>query len=252
MTLLAQPSPTIESVLRQINQELLPQFAEKLRGLLVGQDREWLMDQIVRLTLNAQHPQDPKRHEAQAQARAARVARLRDLRLNPRVLESFLGCAQAHDRARLIAEGYLLPDAPAKGTGLISGEHRTAQGDGLLELAKDMLYGLLFGDASTGTMFERTQRELLTLTLPRFKAHALDFMQAATELSAAGTWQDPHSVSNDTRADNVILEIEYGETDDELIGNGIVRCLSLINTLEVNEQVLYARMVDVEQSTLIG
>lgn len=39
--------------------------------------------------------------------------------------------------------------------------------------------------------------------------------------------------------------------DRELIGNGVVRCLSLINNLEVSEQVLYARMIDIEQSTLI-
>jgi len=38
---------------------------------------------------------------------------------------------------------------------------------------------------------------------------------------------------------------------DELVGHAIVRCLSLINNLEVNEQILYARMIDVEESTLI-
>jgi len=58
-------------------------------------------------------------------------------------------------------------------------------------------------------------------------------------------------VSNDQRADNGLLGVEYGEVEGELIGNGIVHCLSLINNLEVNEQVLYARMIDIEQSTLI-
>jgi hypothetical protein len=71
-------------------------------------------------------------------------------------------------------------------------------------------------------------------------------MKATTELSAAGTWQDPESVSNDARADNVILEVEYGEIEDELIGHGIVRSLSLINNLEVNEQILYARRINAE------
>jgi hypothetical protein len=32
------------------------------------------------------------------------------------------------------------------------------------------------------------------MTLPRFKTEALDFMKATTELSAAGTWQDPESL----------------------------------------------------------
>ena len=49
-----------------------------------------------------------------------------------------------------------------------------------------------------------------------------------TELAAAGTWQDPESVSNDERADNV-----------------------LINNLDINEQVLYARMINAEETTLI-
>jgi hypothetical protein len=70
-------------------------------------------------------------------------------------------------------------------------------------------------------------------------------------LSGAGTWQDPASISDDARADNVILEVEYGEIHGELIGRGIIRCLTLINNLEVNEQILYARMMDIEQSTLI-
>ncbi|MBK6431227.1 hypothetical protein [Candidatus Amarolinea dominans] len=58
-------------------------------------------------------------------------------------------------------------------------------------------------------------------------------------------------MSNDARADNVIMEVEYGEIVGEAIGHGIVRGLSLINNLEVNEQILYARMINIEQSTLI-
>ena len=80
---------------------------------------------------------------------------------------------------------------------------------------------------------------------------ALDFMKATTELSAFGTWQDPQSVSNDQHADNVLLEVEYGEVEGELVGHGIVRALSLINSLEINEQVLYARMINLEETTLI-
>jgi hypothetical protein len=76
-------------------------------------------------------------------------------------------------------------------------------------------------------------------------------MRASTELSASGTWQDPESVSNDERADNVLLEVQYGDTKDERVGDGIIVTLSLINSLEVNEQILYARMIDVEQTTLI-
>ncbi len=47
------------------------------------------------------------------------------------------------------------------------------------------------------------------------------------------------------------IEVEYGDMDDEKIGDGVIRCLSLVNNLEVNEQILYARMMNTEQSTLI-
>jgi hypothetical protein len=114
-----------------------------------------------------------------------------------------------------------------------------------------MLYALLFGDASTGTSLDRVQRELLTLTVPRAKAAAFDFIPAATELSGAGLWRDPEGVSNDVEADNVIIEVEYGEVAGELLGPAIIRALSLINNLEVNEQILYARMINIEESTLI-
>ena len=84
------------------------------------------------------------------------------------------------------------------------------------------------------------------------KSEALDFMKATTELSAAGTWQDPKGAANDLRADNVILEVEYGEIEGETIGNGIILALSLINNLEINEEILYGRMKNIEQSTLIA
>jgi hypothetical protein len=245
---------TIESIIRQVNRELVPQFEERLRSFLATQDREWLIDQIIRLALDAHslHEIDRRQQqESKIRQRADRIARLRELGLDPQVLAGFLDRYQSYDRTALIGDGHLRESAPVKGADLIGPEHRTTEGNALLQLAKDVLFGLLFGDESAGTRFHRVQRELLTFTVPRFKAAALDFMKASTELSAAGTWQDPAGLSNDARADNVILEVEYGEISGELIGRGIVRCLSLINNLEVNEQILYARMIDIEQSTLI-
>lgn len=244
----------IEHIIRRINKELVPQFEEKLRAYLAGQDKEWLVEQIVRLTLDAHSLQalDRKvKQEIVAKNRAQRLDRVRELKLDASNLREFLERYGKYDRESLIKDGYLLPSAPEKGTDLVIEGQRTPKGNELLTHAKDVLFALLFGDASTNTQFKRMQQELLTLTLPRFKAEALDFMKATTELSALGTWQDPDSVSNDQRADNVIFEVEYGEIEGEVIGNGVVRCLSLINNLEVNEQILYARMINLEQSTLI-
>ncbi len=184
-------------------------------------------------------------------ARAGRVARVTALGLDHVTVVAFTNQLDDLDRDALVAAGHLRADAPSKGLAAIGPEHRNPSGEALLELAKDVLYGLLFGDETTQTRFDRVQRELLTLTLPRAKSGAFDFIPAATELSGAGMWRDPDGVSNDVKADNVIVEVEFGEVAGELVGHGIVRCLSLINNLEINEQVLYARMINVEESTLI-
>jgi hypothetical protein len=246
--------PNIESVVRQINREFVPQFEAKLREHLAAQDREWLIEQIVRLTLDAHslHEMDRRHlHAVKAAKRLERIGRVRQLAVDHDGLVSFIARYSGFDRDRLVRDGFLLPAAPAKGTALLSSDSRSPEGNDLLQLAKDYLFALLFGDEGTNTHLDRTQRELLSLTVPRDKAESLDFMKATTELSALGTWQDPELVSNDQRADNVLLEVEYGEVQGELVGDGIVRALSLINNLEINEQVLYARMINVEQTTLI-
>jgi hypothetical protein len=247
--------PNIDSILRQINKELVPQFEERLRRHLVDQDREWLIEQIVRLTLDAHslHEMDRKLlQEAKLRKRLDRIGRVQKMGLDRDKIGSFLAEYSGRDRARLLADGALLPQVPEKGMDLLTADHRSSAGNDLLLYVKDFLFGLLFGEESTGTHLNRTQRELLTLTLPRDKVEALDFMKATTELSALGTWQDPERVSNDQRADNVLLEVEFGEIEGELVGDGIVLALSLINNLEINEQVLYARMINVEQTTLIS
>lgn len=247
--------PNIDTIVRQINKGLVPQFEASLREVLATQDREWLIEQIVRLTLDAHslHEMDRRNlQEAKAARRQERIVRVREMALGREKLAAFIGQYSGYDRARLISGGYMLPTAPARGTEMLTDQMRTTAGGSLLLFAKDALFALLFGDEATNTRLERTQRELLTLTVPRDKVEALDFMKATTELSAFGTWQDPESVSNDQRADNVLLEVEYGEIEGKLVGNGIVQALSLINNLEINEQVLYARMMNIKETTLIA
>jgi len=245
---------TIHHLVQSVQRDLTPVFEERLREQLADKDREWLIDQIVRLTLDAHSLQEIDRkveREAKSAARAARIERVTLLALDHAGLEQFLSEHGNATRESLIESGHLRPEASPKGTALLVSDDRGEQGDELLQFAKDVLFALLFGDASTNTSLDRTQQELLTFALPRFKAGALDFMRASTEFSAAGTWQDPDSVSNDERADNVMLEVQYGDTADEKVGSGIIAALTIINNLEVNEQVLYARMVDIEQTTLI-
>jgi hypothetical protein len=245
----------IDALVASINLELTPLFEERLRTALEDKDRDWLVDQVVRLTLDAHSLREIDRRserEAKARARAERIERVRAIALDRAVLVAFIEEHRGVSRESLQAAGMLGADAAAKGTAMLTSTDRGPGGDELLEHAKDVLYALLFGDAGTNTSLDRVQQELLTFALPRSKASGLDFMRASTELAAAGTWQDPDSVSNDERADNVVLEVQFGEIADELVGNGVITALSLVNNLEVNEQVLYARMIDVEQTTLIG
>ena len=243
---------TIDDVARAIARDLSPEFEERLRAELAGRDRAWLIDELVRLTLTRHGFADIDRDAAAtAKLRAQRLERVTRLQVDESAVLDFIAANDGIDRDKLIAQGYLGADAPPKGTSKVGPGSRSPEGEALLQSAKDMLFALLFGDATTATRLDRVQQELLTMAVPRAKADALDFMRASTELAAEGTWQDPESVSNDERADNILLEVQFGETADELVGRAIVVCLSLINNLEINEQVLYARMINVEESTLI-
>jgi hypothetical protein len=184
--------------------------------------------------------------------RRQRADRVKKLNLDHEKLREFVAKYSEYNRERLVEEGLLSDDAPARGREQVTEKQRTQKGNDLLQVAKDMLFGFLFGDESTNTRFHRTQRALLTLTVPRMKSGALDFMKATTELRAQGTWQDPKGAARDMRADNVVLEIEYGEIEGQRIGDGIVTALRLINNLEINEEVLYGRLESIERSTLIS
>lgn len=186
--------PTIETIIRQINREIVPQFEEKLRAYLAGQDKEWLIEQIVRLTLDAHSLQElDRKHnkEEENRKRAEFSERVKGLALDELKLQEFISAYRKITREELVSQGYLIETAPQKGEDMISEKFRTKEGNTLLRHAKDMLFGLLFGDADFNASFDRTHRELLSLTVPRMKAEALNFMKATTELDALGTWQDP-------------------------------------------------------------
>ncbi|MEV7966023.1 hypothetical protein AB0O34_08570 [Sphaerisporangium sp. NPDC088356] len=195
--------------------------------------------QADHLAGNGQGPQ-------QESDRVARAARIRRLALDHTSLPGYLERYRALTREVLESEGHLL-DPPQKGGALITPEHRAPSGEALLTESKDLLHALLFGGAEDGVWLDRAERELLTLTIPKSKAHAIgSIMRAAREMGAEGTWH----VADDDRATNTVLQAEYGEVGGELVGNAITATLRLINNLEINERVLYGRMENAEESTL--
>ncbi len=77
--------PTIEGIVRSINRELVPQFEERLRQYLVQQDKEWLIEQIIRLSLDAHSLEEMDRkviQDTKARKRAERATRLRTMALD--------------------------------------------------------------------------------------------------------------------------------------------------------------------------
>ena len=242
------PDGCLDDLITAIRDDLAPQMDLRLRTHLAGRDREWLIDQLVALTLG----RDSERPVDSTDGPPHGLHVVRPIQLDEYRLDSFVDRYRGFDRGRLVADGYLTqcgaesrrpgdrlrtslasrrtPPQPCQGRPVRTALRRRGVGDPL----------------------DRSHRELLTFTLPRTKTWALRFLRASTEYSAVGTWRDPHGSAHDNRADNVVFEIEYGEVDTEYVGDGIVRCMSLINHLEVNEQLLYARMIDVEQSTLCG
>jgi hypothetical protein len=96
--------------------------------------------------------------DGQDEQRRARLGRVTALGLDATTLAAFVEQLEGLDRDALIEGGHLAATAPAKGLEAIGAEHRNPGGEALLELAKDVLYGLLFGDESTQTQFDRVQR----------------------------------------------------------------------------------------------
>jgi hypothetical protein len=223
----------LDEIVGEVRRSLAPDYAARLRADLRQRDKGWLVDELVRLIVERDLGVAPQVDVA-----------------DPNVVdEEFIGRFVA-DHAAATRDGMVRDSAPAKGTALLGAEHRTAEGEAALQRAREVLSALLFGDESAGVALDRGQQELLTVVLPQHKAEALDFLRASTEMSAVGTWHDPDGVSNDERADNVVLEVQFGEVESEAVGTGILTALRLINELEINEQVLYVRMVNVEETSL--
>jgi hypothetical protein len=241
---------TVDDLARRVGQQLFGEFRNRLRAELLQQPKEWLVEQLLARVPVPRAGSEPSPGPETDADRTRRHDRIRAWRLDHDGLDDRVARLTGWTRERLEAEGLLL-DPPAKGGPLIAAHHRSPAGEDLLREAKDLLYALLFGGDEEGVSLDRVERELLTLTLPSTKAHAVSFMlRAATEIGAVGACQDPAGRAHDERAPNMLLQVEYGEVADELVGHGIAAALRLINELEVNEQVLYGRMENVEKSSL--
>ncbi|GAA2968800.1 hypothetical protein [Actinokineospora diospyrosa] len=125
--------------------------------------------------------------------------------------------------------------APPPPAGLMIGPAaRTAAGDELLAGAKDLLHALLSGTSGLTPV----RRARLALTLPDRKAAQLGFLGPAVTATAVGHGE-------------TALLLDYPEVAANLVGDAVVAALRVVNGLELNEEVLYARKADVDSTSLL-
>ena len=96
---------TIEDIVRRINRDLSPEYEQRLRAELAGRDREWLVDELVRLTL-ARHGLEDLDRDAAATGvlRTQRLERVREMQLDHAAVERFVAESTGETREHLVAE----------------------------------------------------------------------------------------------------------------------------------------------------
>lgn len=236
----------INSIIKKAQDELFPELEAKIRAALALKDKEWLIDQIIYLTCERHSLHEQKENLDNMKKR---IARIQTNDYTDQSLQNFIDQYRKVQREDLEKSGLLL-NPPHMGLGVITSEQQSTKGEALLEEAKDLLYAALYGDSNINVNFTRGQEELLTMIVPRAKSDTLSFLKAVTEVNASGTWKDPEGVSNDDHADNIGLQVEFGDDHHGTIGTVILVALNLINLLQVNEQILYARMEKIAKSSL--
>ncbi len=236
----------IYNIIKRAKDDLFPQLEAKIRSELENKDKDWLIDQIIYLTCEKHGLHEQKNNLLKLKAR---LDRIKNLNYIDKDLIEFIEKYKKTKRQDLELLGYII-DAPHRGLDLIEPSKRSKEGEELLQRSKDLLYVALYGDTSINVKITRNQEEILTLVLPEGKKDTFTFLKAATEIKCNGTWKDPESISNDEHSNNIELQVEFNDNEQGVIGTAILVALNLINLLQINEEILYARLEKVQRSSL--
>ena len=249
----------LQRILSTLDAALEGELETRLRAALETKNVAWLVEALIQRILQDRHLDTASQRQLSRHAqsveplaeRRRRLGRILASGLDEDKLREIVKRYRALSREVLVAEHYVI-DPPHKGKEALGTQHRSAAGETLLRDAHDLFYALLFCDEGQGVRLSRVRRDFLTVTLPSPKSGTLErFMLAVTETQVSGSWLDPDGVSDDIGATNKILQVEYGDSREGLVSDGLIAVLSLINNLEVNEEVLYARIEQLERSTLV-
>lgn len=114
---------------------------------------------------------------------------------------------------------------------------------------KSELYNLLF-EAKEYKGEKAVDNELLTIVVLKSKAHHLNFLKAHTDWNAVGFWKDELTDESYDKEKNVVIQVQFLDTKNELIGKRIKTLLERLNEYEIGEMVLYMNTVPVEETSL--
>jgi hypothetical protein len=239
--------------LQAVSDEIDAEFRAELKKELMSWSHAELLDQLVDMHSYVDHDESMAQVDNAQRELAARICRLKERQIDVTAVKDFVGRVQSLRRSNLVANG-LLHELPMAGAATISPAHRTQSGSALLEEAKDLLHGLLYGRSEDGILLDRGDAEILNIMVPTHKADVFNFLQAASRVGVDGTWIDPTGEANDFGANNLLLQVLFSDSDDdkkgEVIGKGVDHCLHVINLLEVNEQKLCRYSIQLEAHSL--
>ncbi|MFY7670793.1 hypothetical protein ACOSP6_06860 [Tenacibaculum sp. MEBiC06402] len=236
----------ISNIIKNAQDELFPELESRISAQLNKKDKDWLIDQIIYLTCERHSLHEQKEKLKILKNRIARITKkgFTDHRIN-----AFIDAYKNTSRSELLETGFLI-NPPHLGLHKIETFQRSQKGEMLLEEACDILYAVLYGDTAMNIRIPRSREEILTIIIPESKSDIFNFLKAVTETKITGTWNDPEDISNDDHTNNIELQIEFSDTKDGILGTAAFVALQLINLLEINEQILYARLENIERSSL--
>jgi len=126
-------------------------------------------------------------------------------------------------------------------------------GDMDVDAVRDEILRLIYGEID-----DATDPELLTIQIRRDKAYHFDFLDKAhTEFATVGYWQ-PEEEPKKPPEPNVQIDVQYNDVPSnhevcacrEVIGRRLMDLLKRYNDLLVREDLLYARTIPIEETTL--
>lgn len=90
---------------------------------------------------------------------------------------------------------------------------------------------------------QQTDKEVLTIEVPRDKSQHLKFLKTYTKFKTKGLWKGIED-------NNVQIEVEFKDSKDEKYGKRLINLFNTLNKDKIKEDVLYVRTEPVEESSL--